>query len=550
MIKNDMIMKGIIRRNYLNRLIILSAGVMALFCLTQCGSSTKAQNKMEASSVNGYPEFEDGMTWIFEDGQAKVKTFDGVEASMKAADVPGYLKKYKNFKTTRMSVRYMYPITLDDVLPFAEKLDAVGIKTEIATNDEMLKTMTMPEYRRAHIYDEGNGQYRFELNCNPQDDNLMASLISEYELRYKNLSATGNLDLMKRWITVFDGHGIAIHPETMSVGDVDQMAQTARKRGINQIALIVENNIVPIPDNTRLTAKYPGLDAKTATEKMIAAISSDYFDKGLHIHNPQNFYNRNSSFFYVTDVIRTSDELILVFRSHQYADLWLTRIYNDKIVADGKEYRYTYAEGLEGFEELYYWSPANGYYTMTEHFPAIPDDVKTVDLISLEDNQPVIKGLQVSNEISDMNDVRSVRIIGADRLKTVHIHDDMPDIISVTRADFTDKETTFYFEMSIMEPHSFLGHVGSDFTLTLPGGQVLKPIRVDGVPLDEDFDRHGDHVVTYFQMVFPAISKEDWDAQGTHTIKGTICHEPLTFELFTLSGSQAQFLDEIQQRLE
>ena len=542
-------MKGIFRRNYLNRLIILSAGVMVLFCLTQCGSSTKVQNKMEASSVNGYPEFEDGMTWIFEDGQAKVKTFDGVEASMKAADVPGYLKKYKNFKTTRMSVRYMYPITLDDVLPFAEKLDAVGIKTEIATNDEMLKTMTMPEYRRAHIYDEGNGQYRFELNCNPQDDNLMASLISEYELRYKNLSATGNLDLMKRWITVFDGHGIAIHPETMSVGDVDQMAQTARKRGINQIALIVENNIVPIPDNTRLTAKYPGLDAKTATEKMIAAISSDYFDKGLHIHNPQNFYNRNSSFFYVTDVIRTSDELILVFRSHQYADLWLTSICNDKIVADGKEYRYTRAEGLEGFEELYYWSPANGYYTMTEHFPAIPDDVKTVDLISLEDNQPVIKGLQVSNDISDNSDVRSVQIIAADILKTVHLHEDMPDVIGITRADFTDKETTFYFEMAIMEPHSFLGHVGSDFTLTLPNGQVLKPIRVDGVPLDEDFDRHGDHVTTYFQMVFPAISQEDWDAPGTHVIKGTICHEPLTFDIFTLNRTQTQFMDEIKFRI-
>ena len=542
-------MKGIFRRNYLNRLIILSAGVMALFCLTQCGSSKKVQNNMEASSVNGYPEFEDGMTWIFEDGQAKVKTFDGVEASMKASEVPGYLKKYKNFRTTRMSVRYMYPITLDDVLPFAEKLDAVGIKTEIATNDEMLKTMTMPEYRRAHIYDEGNGQYRFELNCNPQDDNLMASILSEYELRYKNLSATGNLDLMKRWITVFDGHGIAIHPETMSVGDVDQMAQTARKRGINQIALIVENNIVPIPDNTRLTAKYPGLDAKTATEKMIAAISSDYFDKGLHIHNPQNFYNRNSSFFYVTDVIHTPDELILVFRSHQYADLWLTRIYNDKIVADGKEYRYTYAEGLEGFEELYYWSPANGYYTMTEHFPAIPDDVKTVDLISLDDNQPVIKGLQVSNDISDMSDVRSVQIIAADKLKTVHLHEDMPDVIGITRADFTDKETTFYFEMTIMEPHSFLGHVGSDFTLTLPNGQVLKPIRVDGVPLDEDFDRHGDHVTTYFQMVFPAISQEDWDAPGTHVIKGTICHEPLTFDIFTLNRTQTQFMDEILLKL-
>ncbi len=545
-------MKGIIRRNYLNRLIILSAGVMALFCLTQCGSSKKVQNKMEASSVNGYPEFEDGMTWIFEDGQAKVKTFDGVEASMKASDVPGYLKKYKNFRTTRMSVRYMYPITLDDVLPFAEQLDAVGIKTEIATNDEMLKTMTMPEYRRAYIYDEGNGQYRFELNCNSQEDNYMATMLKDYKLKYQNLSATGNLALMKRWITVFDGHGIAIFPNTMPVADVQQMAEAAWKRGINQIAVVVDQDIVTIPENSRLTTQYQGMDAKSMAQKMIASISTDYFDKGLHIKNPKSFYNSNSSFFNVTDVIRTPDELILVYRAHQGPDLWLTRIYNDKLVANGNEYPYTRAEGLEGFEVAYYWSPVNGYYTMTEHFPAIPDDVKTVDIYDIDDNQLVIKGLQVSQDITDMSDIRTVYIVAADVLKTVHLHEDMPDIISVKRADFTDKETTIYVEMAIMEPHSFLGHVGSDFTLTLGNGQVLKPIRVEGVPVDEDFDRHGDHVTTYFQLIFPAISEQDWESQGERILKGTICHEPLTFNLqsFNFGGTIEDILEQLKNQAE
>ena len=32
---------------------------------------------MEASSVNGYPEFEDGMTWIFEDGSLDTKVTGG-----------------------------------------------------------------------------------------------------------------------------------------------------------------------------------------------------------------------------------------------------------------------------------------------------------------------------------------------------------------------------------------------------------------------------------------------------------------------------------------
>lgn len=87
----------------------------------------------------------------------------------------------------------------------------------------------------------------------------------------------------------------------------------------------------------------------------------------------------------MTDVVRTPDELILVFKGHQYADLWLTSISGNKIVANGKSYESTLDEGMKGFEDVYYWSPASGDYIMTEHFPAIPDDVESVDLYDIKE---------------------------------------------------------------------------------------------------------------------------------------------------------------------
>ena len=82
----------------------------------------------------------------------------------------------------------------------------------------------------------------------------------------------------------------------MPVADVQQMAEAAWKRGINQIAVVVDQDIVTIPENSRLTTQYQGMDAKSMAQKMIASISTDYFDKGLHIKNPKSFYNSNSSF--------------------------------------------------------------------------------------------------------------------------------------------------------------------------------------------------------------------------------------------------------------
>ena len=184
---------------------------------------------------DGYPEFEDSKMWTYEDGSAKVLTFDGVEATMPLKKVARYLKKYKGYNTTRMSIRIEDESTnLSSVMPLAKQLKKAGIKVAVANNDDMFQSMTMPEYRRANIYDEGDGYYKFELNCNNQNiirsrNNIMIGGSSSKS--HKNISVIGDLKLMKEWISMFDGHGIAIFPEDMPYSDVQQMAETAWKSG-------------------------------------------------------------------------------------------------------------------------------------------------------------------------------------------------------------------------------------------------------------------------------------------------------------------------------
>lgn len=72
-----------------------------------------------------------------------------------------------------------------------------------------------------------------------------------------------------------------------------------------------------------------------------------------------------------------------------------------------------------------------------------------------------------------------------------------------------------------------MGYVGSDITLTLSDSTVLRPIEVIGIPTDQEFDRHGDWMATYFQLVFPAIEQETWEA-GEAVMKMNVCHEPVT----------------------
>ena len=500
-----------------------------------------------------WPAFEDGKTWIYPDGSAKVQTFDGVTANMKADDVPGYLAKYKGVKTTRMTLRYMEPVQdLSTVYPLARKLADKGIHINVANNDEMLTRMTMPEFRCPAIYDLGGGQFKFEMNCENGDDTsaqtvarLLTSLLSDLlpdSLAEKindnsNPSVTGDLNLMLDWVDVFDGHGIAIFPKDMTTSQVDKISKAAFKRGIDQVSLVTDtidfmyNMVTIIPKNYSFEKEFGNINAFQAAQKRLDRLVSDYEEKGLVIENPKIFYDPLSTGHSIREVINTPDELILVAGYTRPKYQWVIGYKDAEIEVNGVRYKATKSEGMEGFEDNYFWSPTMGIFVQTLHFPPIPKDVKTIDFYDCSPTNTK-KMIQVTEDDSFMNDVRSIDLGVSENLKTTHVNDDVKDYFRADRVDFFKDKTVVNCLMHTHAAHSVPGHVGNDFTLTLGNGKVIKAKGIEGIPADEDFDRHGDWIRTPFQIVFPVITEDEWNSgDGKNVLKGSVMHEPMTLNL-------------------
>jgi len=500
-----------------------------------------------------YPmRFEHHVVWIFSNGNAKVKLDELEPVDMPLEQVPGYLKKHKEQGISRITLRYMYDIQgLQEVQPFAEKLCAQGIKISVVNNDEMLDQIFMPEYRCARIYDLGGGQYRFELNCRSADENrkiresgsysytdekgLIVTVSrghDQYESPIKNLSITGDISLIKQWIGMFDGHGVGIYPVDMPFTDAQEMAQAAWKRGIGQVSLISDRprTIVLIPQGSDWTRLYPDEKASSVIRLRNTAVGWGYNGKGKTIANPRIFYNSNPQDFNLTYIVRMPQETVIVYEAFQGPDLWITGFNSMELVAGDKRYRQIGYEGLVGFEKMYFWSPDEGRYVQSMHFEPLPDDVNVVDLYNNDVNATIIKGIQVSDDLTYFDHIRTIRVLSGDYLKTTHINEEQKDLVMIERIDMSDNETTIYLNMKIRETHSFKGHVGSDFSLMLSDGSVVRPIRYEGVPVDEDFYRNGDHIDTPFQLIFPPLPKDVFNSEGV-VLSGSICHEPLRFRL-------------------
>ena len=500
-----------------------------------------------------WPAFEDGKTWIYPDGSAKVQTFDGVTANMKADEVPGYLAKYKGVKTTRMTLRYMEPVQdLSTVYPLARKMADKGIHINVANNDEMLTRMTMPEFRCPAIYDLGGGKFKFEMNCENEDNSsaqtvakLLTSLLAdllpdslaEKVIENNNPSVTGDLNLMLDWVDVFDGHGIAIFPKDMTTSQVDRISKAAFKRGIDQVSLVTDtidhvyNMVTIIPKNYSFEKEFGNIDAFEAVHKLLDRQVGDYEEKGLVIENPKIFYDPLNAGHSIREVINTPDELILVagYTRPQYQ--WVIGYKDAEIEVNGVRYKATKTEGMEGFEDNYFWSPAMGIFVQTLHFPPIPKDVKTIDFYDCSPTNTK-KMIQVTEDDSFMNDVRSIDLLVSENLKTTHVNDDVKDYFRADRVDFFKDKTVINCLMHTHAAHSVPGHVGNDFTLTLGNGKVIKAKGIEGVPADKDFDRHGDWIRTPFQVVFPVITEEEWNSgDGKNVLKGSVMHEPMTLNL-------------------
>ena len=500
-----------------------------------------------------WPAFEDGKTWIYPDGSAKVQTFDGVTANMKADEVPGYLAKYKGVKTTRMTLRYMEPVQdLSTVYPLARKMADKGIHINVANNDEMLTRMTMPEFRCPAIYDLGGGKFKFEMNCENEDNSsaqtvakLLTSLLAdllpdslaEKVIENNNPSVTGDLNLMLDWVDVFDGHGIAIFPKDMTTSQVDRISKAAFKRGIDQVSLVTDtidlvyNMVTIIPKNYSFEKEFGNIDAFEAVHKLLDRQVGDYEEKGLVIENPKIFYDPLNAGHSIREVINTPDELILVagYTRPQYQ--WVIGYKDAEIEVNGVRYKATKTEGMEGFEDNYFWSPAMGIFVQTLHFPPIPKDVKTIDFYDCSPTNTK-KMIQVTEDDSFMNDVRSIDLLVSENLKTTHVNDDVKDYFRADRVDFFKDKTVINCLMHTHAAHSVPGHVSNDFTLTLGNGKVIKAKGIEGVPADKDFDRHGDWIRTPFQVVFPVITEDEWNSgDGKNVLKGSVMHEPMTLNL-------------------
>ena len=187
---------------------------------------------------------------------------------------------------------------------------------------------------------------------------------------------------------------------------------------------------------------------------------------------------------------------------------------------------------FESFEDNYFWSPATmGIFVQTLHFPPIPKDVKTIDFYDCSPTNTK-KMIQVTEDDSFMNDVRSIDLLVSENLKTTHVNDDVKDYFRADRVDFFKDKTVINCLMHTHAAHSVPGHVGNDFTLTLGNGKVIKAKGIEGVPADKDFDRHGDWIRTPFQVVFPVITEDEWNSgDGKNVLKGSVMHEPMTLNL-------------------
>ena len=501
-----------------------------------------------------WPVFEDGKTWIYPDGSAKVQTFDGVTANMKADEVPDYLAKYKKVKTTRMTLRYMEPVKdLGEIYPLARKLADKGIHINVANNDEMLTRMTMPEFRCPAIYDLGGGQFKFEMNCESEDNTSLQTFVRMLATAFSemlpdslkdmipessNPSVTGDLKLMLDWVDVFDGHGIAIFAKDMTTSQVDKISKAAFKRGIDQVSLVTDtvnlmyNIVTIIPKNYSFEKDFGNIDAIEAVHKLQDRQITDYESKGLVIESPKIFYDPLESGHSIREVINTPDELVLVASYNRPKYQWVIGYKDAEIEVNGVRYKATKTEGMEGFEDNYFWSPTMGIFLQTLHFPPIPKDVKTIDFYDCSPTNTK-KMIQVTEDDSFMNDVRSIKLDVQENLKTTHINDDVKDYLRADRVDFFKDKTVVNCLMHTHAAHSVPGHVGSDFTLTIGNGKVVKALGIEGIPADQDFDRHGDWIRTPFQVVFPVITEEEWNStdDGKIQLRGSILHEPMTLTL-------------------
>lgn len=508
---------------------------------------------------NRYP-WERGAVWLTEGDSVIVRTGDGVEAVMKPREVADYLLDYKGFSTHRITIVLsrldgdQTETGLNRARGLLDMLNEVGIRTLAVKSDAEWLEAYYSTYRYGRIYTLQEGVY---------------------ELDHNGLIVRGTPKKLADWIKTLDIEYLAFFPdEIMPWSDASIMMKAAYERGSRTFSICVydsgnsmsalaeqkasgrlsrENKaaghyrITILPVKRNLDKEFRGKTVMDVERRIRGEYTDDYIAKAKKVVDNPPVLNGKS----VYKVVFCKNELVVIFRDRgTNRNTWYRPDVNGnqeyKIIADGKEYRLLREEGFQNFSDYpwnddygyangsFFWVPERGYMYCADVFEAVPDDVKTFDIVESDKRTEltsyISRRVNLSDDVHMFDDIRTVRVGSVTNLELPGTAGN--SLAVVNHIEMTPESTEVFLNVLVHADFSYPAYVGSDIKLTLNNGTELKLLSAD-VPLDEDFAREGDQTVTMAKLVYPKVELDklcrDKQTNRYPTLSGTLFHHD--FEL-------------------
>jgi len=512
---------------------------------------------------NRFP-WETGGVWLTESDTVIVRTGDRVEAVMKQDEVADYLLDYKGFSTHRITIVLskldgdQTETGLQRARPLVEMLNDVGIYTLVVKTDAAYYEAYYSTYKYGRIYTWQKGVY---------------------ELDYNDLVVRGTPKELAGWIRILDVEYMAFFPdEVMPWADASVMMKAAYDRGSRTFSICVyeptggksalaemldeekdpgqlsrENKAdgyyrtTVLPVKRDLDKEFKGKTVMDVERAIRGEYTDDYVARAKKVvENPPVFSGRR-----VEKVAFCDNELVVIYRSSGLGrNVWyrpdVLEYQEQKVIADGKEYKFLREEGFQNFSDYpwhdeynyangaFFWVPEEGYLYSAEVFEAVPEDVKYFDIVDYDgktgQSEYISRGVNVSRDEHLFDDIQVVYAAAMTDLELPGTAGGNQAIVQ--RIERTPNGTEVYLQLYVRADFSYPAFVGSDITLTLNDGTKLK-LQSANVPLDEDFDRGGDHVITTAKLVYPKVDLDkllpDEQNKRYSKLSGTVFHRD--FEL-------------------
>lgn len=514
---------------------------------------------------NRFP-WETGAVWLTEGDTVIVRTGDRHEAVMKPEEVADYLLDYQGFSTHRITIVLsrlegdQTETGLQRARPLVDMLNEVGIYTLVVKTDREWFEAYYSTYKYGRIYTWEKGVY---------------------ELDYNGLTVHGTPKELADWIKALDIEYMAFYPdEVMPWADASVMMKAAYERGSRTFSICVyeprgnkstladlldeekdkgvlarENKaegyyrttVLPVKRN--LDKEFKGKTVMDVERRIRGEYTDDYIAKAKKVVDNPPVFNGNS----VYKVVFCEDELVIIKRSTGLGrNVWyrpdVQEFNEERIIADGKVYKFIREEGFQNFSDYpwheeynyangsFFWVPDNGYLYCATVYEAVPEDVKFFDIVDYDSKTNtqsyISRGVNISKDPHLFDEIQVIYagcLIDFDLPGTAG-----PNQVAVQRIERTLDGTEIYLQALVRADFSYPAYFGSDLKLTLNDGTEVK-IQSASVPLNEDFDRGGDHMITTAKLVFPKVDLDkllpDMENKRYSKLTGTVFHRDLEMNL-------------------